>query len=186
MGIYLKKRHLFMLFMLAVAIYLVVTGGTHLYKMAKAQDLTSLSEVTKGDYVNLVFDHALYTEYEDLYGKTQKNYAVYGTIDGEAFFVNALPDKFVLIETGDVKMIQDIFSGSKSTKKILGVVQDNLYDVSEFEDNWKSVAEFEDQILIKEENHMEIYRVMLWNGVLIIVFCVVIFFATGGVESLLY
>lgn len=185
MDINLKKRHIVIFAAIIFALFLIIPSCQTIQKILKAKDISELNGIYHdGEYVKVNFDKILYIEYDGVYGGIQKRYAVCSTLEGDVFYVNGIPDKYILVEITNAKEIEEIESSLKKHYQIIGIIEKNAYDVKEFSEKENSKVKLENAIVIKEIGYRDIYITRIINACLIIFFCIVLFYYWGGVQSI--
>lgn len=167
----MERKYKFISISIIFALFLIIPNYLVVYKTLHAKDISSLKGIYhNGEYVVVNFNQILYLEYEDLYGKFQKNYSVCGTLDGEVYYVNVLPEEYILVEIKDRQMIQQIESSQKSNFEVMGIIQECGYDTGDFSKKYDSNLTLNKEIVIKQVQYTEKYTIIIFNGCMIILY----------------
>lgn len=186
MEIDIKKRYFVIIAAGIFALFLIIPSYQTIQKILNAKDISELNGVYHyGEYVKVDFDKVLYIEYDGLYGGIQKRYAVCSTLEGDIYYVNGIPDKYILVEITNAEEIEEIESSSDGHYQIIGVIEQNAYDVKEFLEKNNSDAKLENAIVIKEIANRDIYSTKIVHGCLILLFCMILFCYWGGINSIM-
>lgn len=185
MDINITKRHILIFFMLIFGLILVIPNYQKIKKLSEADDIRNRTGVYEyGDYVKVNFDQLLYMEYDGIDGKTQKRYAVCSTLEGDVFYVNALPETFILVEIINEDRLKDIESNPQKQFQITGVIERCAYDISDFSGEWDSKVKLEQSMLIREIEFKERDSASIFNGGMIILVSVILFLYWGGLGAI--
>lgn len=185
MDINLKKRHIVMFFAIIFALFLIIPSCQTIQKILKAKDISELDgKYNYNEYVKVDFDKILYMEYEGVYGGTQKRHAVCSTLDGDVFYVNGMPNKYILVEITNTQTIEDIETSLKKHYQVIGILEKNTFDTKEFLEKINPNVEFDNTIIVKQTEYQDIYITKIINGCFIILFCIIFFYYWGGIHSI--
>lgn len=183
----IKKRYIILLLAIIPGLYLIISNGQTMKKISAAKNITELNgNYHAGDIVKLNFDNVLYIEYQGLSNGKEKRYAVCSTLEGDVFYVNGLPEQYVLVEIVNENMIKDIETSNNKDYEIIGVVQNCNYDLKDFTDKWEAALNLEKEMVIKQLDHTERFRKNMLNGCYIILFCILLFLLWGGIRSCIF
>ena len=186
MEINFKKRHIVILIAVIFALFLIIPNCRMIQKILNAKDISALHGIYHdGEYVKLDFDKMLYIEYDDLSGKAQKRYAVCSTLEGDIFYVNGLPDQYILVEITNPKEIEEIELSSGKHYQITGIIEQNTYDIKEFLEKNNADVKLENTIVVKEIEYRDTYIAKIVHGCFILFFCILFFYYWGGVKSII-
>ena len=185
MEINFKKRHIAILLAGIFALFLIIPNCQMIQKILNAKDISALNGMYHyGEYVQVDFDNILYIEYDGLSGEAQKRYAVCSTLEGDIFYVNGTPDKYVLVEITNAKTIEEIESSANKHYQTIGIIEQNIYDVKEFLEKNNSDIKLENSIVVKEVEYRDVYIAKIFHGCFILLFCIILFYCWGGVHSI--